>query len=307
MLRYRGEAPPPTPIPTLDHAPVYPQFMPSHETSAGENREAEARLHPAPTAATGIPALTSIPMFSSQNSLLSGIGELLAILVLALVGLMIRRRVATVPVVETVTETLGPAISLPPLYVNEYSPIAEPTSSPSLPWWTQLEQSQNAQTVQSTRGPISSADGILQPAVTSTVSTANGQFQPFATGSVSTVDGIPQLSFDEPVTVQASHSSLRPGGLRARRLVQVSSDVTSSISVNQESVRGSYPVTEEMLPLGRPGLSLPGRVLEPVANGATREVSLAGRVPELVTAGAGTRPTGGGLLRRYGMEQVGKK
>jgi hypothetical protein len=301
MLSYRGEAPAPTPTPTLDHAPIYPQFMPSHQTSAGENREAEARLHPVPTAAaqpaTGIPALTSIPMFSSQHSLLPGIGGLFAILFLALVGLMIRRRVATVPVVETVTEALEPAIALPPLYVNEYSPIAEPASSPSLFWQAQLAQFQNVQAGQATGGPISSAEGL---------------FATSGAGPVSVVDGIPQLSFDEPLTaVQAPLSALRPGGapgrLRARRLVQMPTVVTSSTSLDQKLVEGHYPVTEEMLPLGRPGLSLPERVLEPVACGATREASLSGQRPELVDAGAGTRPAGGGLLRRYGIEQAGKQ
>jgi hypothetical protein len=301
MLRYRSEAPAPTPTPTMDHAPIYPQFMPSHETSVGEDRKAEARM-PMPTPATqpanGIPGLASMQMSSAQNSLLLTIGGLLVVLALVLVGLRIRRRIPMVPALKPVTEALEPAISLPPLYVNQYSPIAEPVSSPSVPWQIEFQNVQGI--VGYSRGngsaePISSAEGLLVTSIVGSMASADGFLHSSVSGSVVEIDGVPQLSFDEPVsTVQAPQPSLRSGGepgkLRARRLVQMSPG-------------GGYPVTEMLPPLSRPGLSLPGRLPEPVAVGAG--ASLSGSEPELVGVGAGTRPVGGGLLRRYGMEQAG--
>jgi hypothetical protein len=308
MQSYRGEAPAPTPTPTLDHAPIYPQFMPSHETSMGENRTAEARMPvatPVAQPANGLPVLTGMPMFSTQNSLLPGIGGLVVVLALLLVGFRLRRRTLMVPavetVMETVTEALEPAVSLPPLYVNQYSPIAEPAWSPSLPWQAQLASFQNAQPsmrpVQAAAEPISSADGLSVAEVVGAMASVNGFLHSSASGSILKVDGVPQLSFGEPMQLaQAPQPSPRPAGesgkLRARRLVQM-------------SPQGGYPTTEMLPPLSRPGLSLPGRLAEPVGVGAASSSS--GSAPETVSTGAGTRPAGGGLLRRYAQEQAGKQ
>lgn len=297
MLRYRGEAPPPTPVPTLGHAPVYPQFMPSHETTMGEDRKAESRLHPAPTAVaqpeTGISALTNIPLLSTQNSLLLAIGAMFVMLALLLIRLNSRKHREKIQVVEAVTEALQPISPLPQLYVNEYSPIAEPASSPSSFWQEQLAQLQHAQMIQAqtSGGPISSADGLFAAPMASSVSISDDFLHTPGAAPVLMIDGVPQLSFDEPVSVaQTSQAAMgagvTPGTLRARRLVQMLSE-------------GSYPVTEQLPPFPRPGLSLPGRLPEPVAVGAPASA------PEPVGVGASTRPAGGGLLRRYGMEPAG--
>jgi hypothetical protein len=301
MLRYRGEAPAPTPVPTLGHAPVYPQFMPSHETTMGEDRKAESKLPAPPTTvaqpATGIPALTTLPTFSAQNSLPWAICALLVVLALLLVRLNSSRQRKAVQVVEAVTEALQPVSSLPPLYVNEYSPIAEPASSPSSFWQEQLAQFQNAQRVQaqaqSAGGPISSAEGLFAASVANSASISDGFLRTPGAKPVLLVDGIPQLSFYEPLSVaQTSQAAIgsggMPGSLRARRLVQM-------------PTQERYPTTEMLPPLSRPGLSLPGRLPEPVAVGAPASM------PEPVVVGAGTRPSGGGLLRRYGMEQAGRQ
>ncbi len=303
MLRYRGEAPPPTPVPTLGHAPVYPQFMPSHETTMGEDRQAESKMHPVPTPVvqpeTGIPALTGIPTFSTQSSLPWAIGALLVVLALLLIRLNSKKQRGAIQVVEAMTEELQPVSQRPPLYVNEYSPIAEPVSSPSSFWQEQLAQIQNAQLMQaqSAGEPISSAGSIFAAYMTDSVSISDAISDDFLRTPegepVLMVDGVPQLSFDEPASVAlaaqaAMGSGGMPGRLRARRLVQMSPE-------------GSYPMTEGLPPLSRPGLSLPGRLPEPVGAAAS------GSVPELVGVGAGTRPAGGGLLRRYGMEQAGRQ
>lgn len=299
MLRYRGEAPAPTPVPTLGHAPVYPQFMPSHETTMSEDRKVESKLPLAPTAVTqpetGIPALTGLSTLSTQSALPWAIGALLVVLALLLIRLNSRKQRTAVQVVEAVTEALQPVSSLPPLYVNEYSPIAEPASSPSSFWQAQLAQFQHAQMAQtqSIHGPISSADGLFATLLPDDLLSTSDDFLHTPVGEpVLMVDGIPQLSFDEPLSVaQASQSAMGPGGmpgkLRARRLVQMSPE-------------GSYLMAATFPPFPRPGLSLPGRLPEPVAVGAPANV------PELVGAGAGTRPAGGGLLRRYGMEPTSK-
>jgi hypothetical protein len=258
MLSYRGEAPPPT----LGHAPIALQFEAAHNPEADSSSQA-SRIQP-PTAATQstTPAITSNVL--PQNSLLLVIGGMMAALLLAVAGLGVRRRTAMVLEVEKVTEALEPAIALPPLYVNEYSPIAEPVSSPAFPWW---EQSQQAQPI---KEPISSADGLFAAAP------ARGNMFAFAPQPVLLIDGVPQLSFDEqPVFAGSAGRPSSMGGIP-----QLSFD--EPVAVPQPSYR--------------PGLSLPGLV---PANGNAQ--------PELEAVGARPARTGGGLLRRYAMEQAGER
>ncbi|GHO93495.1 hypothetical protein KSF_035430 [Reticulibacter mediterranei] len=260
MLRYRGEAPPPTPTPTLGHAPIALQFEAAHNPEADTSRQARTEQQPTAATQTQTPVMTGNAL--PQNSLLLVIGGLMVALLLAVAGLGVRRRTATVMEVEKVTEALEPGIELPPLYVNEFSPIAEPLSSPAFPWW---EQSQQAQPI---KEPISSADGLF--ATTS----ARGNIFSFAAEPVLVIDGVPQLSFDEqPVFTGSAGGPQSIGGVP-----QLSFD--EPIAIRQ--------------PQYRPGLSLPGLVPD---NGSAQ--------PQLESVSAGPARTGGGLLRRYAMEQAG--
>lgn len=260
MLRYRGEAPPPTPIPTLDHAPIALQFNGAHNPEADTIARARTDQQSTTDTQTTTPVLTSnaIP----QNSLLLVIGGLMVALLLAVAGLGVRRRTAMVMEVEKVTEALEPNIALPPLYVNQYSPIAEPVSSPAFPWW---EQAQQAQPI---KEPISSADGLFAS------TSSGGNMFAFAPEPVLVIDGVPQLSFDDqPVFAGSARGPQSIGGVP-----QLSFD--EPVAVRQSQYR--------------PGLSLPGLVS--VHESAQPQ-------PELV--GARSMRAGGGLLKRYAMEQAG--
>jgi hypothetical protein len=155
---------------------------------------------------------------------------------------------------------------LPPLYVNEYSPIAAPISASAFPWW---EQTQQAQPI---KEPISSANGLF--ATTS----SNGNMFAFAPEPVLVIDGVPQLSFDDQPVFAGSVG--RAGGPQSIGGVpQLSFD---------------EPVAAVRQPQYRPGLSLPG--LAPANESAQ---------PELAGVGARSARMGGGLLKRYAMEQAG--
>ncbi len=264
MVRYRNEAPAPTPIPTLDHAPIALQFENAHNPETDTLSQARTVQQPTVGTQATTPALTN--NVSLQNSLLLAIGGLVVALALVIVALGVRRPAALSIEVEKVTEALEPGLDLPPLYVNEYSPIAEPISSPALPWWEQA---------QPIKEPISSADGLFV-AAGSTVSSSGNRFA-FAPEPVLVIDGMPQLSFDvEPVFVGSAGGPTSIGGVP-----QLSFE--EPVAVRQTQYR--------------PGLSLPGRVLEP-ANASVPE--------QLETVGARPMRTGGGLLKRYALEQAGR-
>jgi hypothetical protein len=259
MLRYRGEAPPPTPTPTLGHAPIALQFEAAHNPDADTSSQA-SRVQPPTTAVTQTTTPAMAGNALPQNALLLIIGGLMVALLLVVMGLGVRRRAAMALEVEKVTEALEPGIQLPPLYVNEYSPIAEPTSSPAFPWWEQSRQAQPP-----IKEPISSADGLFAPASANMFS--------FAAEPVLVIDGVPQLSFDDQPVFAGGSQSIG--------------------SVEQLSFDEPVVVRQ---PQYRPGLSLPGLV---PANG--------GAQPQLEAVGAGPTRAGGGLLRRYAMEQAGGK
>lgn len=280
MQRYQGEAPPPTPTP--GHAPINLQVMrPAQDPVMDRGSSAREVQRPVATTTTTAPGTTS--MLPAGSALPLVIAGLMVVLALALVGWRVRRRGTTIAAVETVTEALEPAVALPPLYVNEYSPIAEPTSSLR---WEQWEVSQPAQEGQSSVEPLTAA---------------SRQLFSFVAEPISCVEGVPQLSFDESVSVQKPG---QPGKLRARRLVQVSS--SSSSWTSRDQGQNNERSTEQLQPLYLPGLSLPGRVAEPVAMEVVHELSHQEHFLELASAGAKSA-SAGGLLRRYGTGLPGRE
>lgn len=284
MLRYRSEAPPPG---RTDHVAFFPG---TSTTQSFAQAKRIPRNEPAPAPTTSVQPGTNTPAsvmpglatLLPTNQLLLIVTALLAALVLAMLGLKMRRGIPVVPAVmtETLIKTvrfneqtnpIHPITPTPALYFNEYSPIAGPVSAPELPFAFWQEPGRKTQALREPQpvGPISSADG-------------------FASSHISTNVSLP--------------------GLRVRHLIQVAAsaeqgtNATTQVPDEREQSFAAYSAnqpTTEALPPYRPGLFLPGRMPHPVGVGASTDRSISDRTVEPVAVGA-PPPSGGGLLRRYG-------
>jgi hypothetical protein len=155
MLRYHGEAPPPTvvpsPTPRLDAARIQHKQLhaaapkPALQGTTSEaahifgNAQAPATRAVAPVAAHQALAVQQNTPSTAPFIILLG---LLAALGVALWGLIIRRGIpaapASLPLAVTAMQTPSTeALALPALYVNEFSPVLAPqpvANTEQLPW-----------------------------------------------------------------------------------------------------------------------------------------------------------------------------
>ncbi len=141
MVRYRGEAPPPTSQPTIITTPTQPPLSPrNHRLIINDNSSAQV-TSTTKNAQTTFPRAieNSAPIVSIKSqqvgalpvskTLPVGLG-LLSALVIGLWGLKIRS--SALPVPGLADAATGAIPAYPPLYVNQYSPVLEPQPSPIL-------------------------------------------------------------------------------------------------------------------------------------------------------------------------------
>ena len=154
MLRYHGEAPPPTPVPSPTPRPIPTpdQVRIQHKqihvvapepATQGITREAHifGGVQPPankPTVPVADPQALVVQQGSSSTSPFITVFGLLAALAIALWGVMIRRSVPAVQLSLMVAamptspaSTEASSVALPALYVNEFSPVLVPQSLPS--------------------------------------------------------------------------------------------------------------------------------------------------------------------------------
>jgi hypothetical protein len=269
MVRYQGEAPPPTPtvvatptkppLPARNPKPAwYGDTATPVATSVQTAPRATAVPATQPVHTTTAPAPVALKPQSQVETLSIGktlpVGvALLTALLIGLWGLKIRRSglPQTQQLVATAWQANKAAMpAYPPLYVNEFSPVLEPQPSPIL-----YEIAER------------------QTAAISYEEIAERQTDEFAFPAVEQLS-FPGLSPWIPATAPAPEPVASGGGLLSRYR-------NAQAAARNDSVAERNPSTEM---LSWRGVSLPGRHPEPVA------------VPS-----AGNRS--GGLLSRYANEQ----
>jgi hypothetical protein len=294
MVRYQGEAPPPTPtvVPTPTRPPLPPRnpkptwygdTVTPVATSVQTGPQSIAVPASQPAHITTVPAPTTVPIHSTApvavvlkpqsqvetlpvSKTLPVGAALLSALLIGLWGLKIRR--SGLPQAQVVTaawraDEAVPSV-YPPLYVNEFSPVLEQQPSPIL---CEIAERQTA--------PISYEE------------IAERQTDEFAFPAVEQMS-FPGLSPWIPATAQAPEPAVSGGGLLSRyRSAQASIhnvDWPPLQASSQDYTAERRPSTEVLSWRGGRAMSLPGRHLEPVA-----------------VRSAGNK--GGGLLSRYAHER----
>lgn len=234
MIRYRGEAPPPTPTtkpvpPKPQHASIQPIVV-STATTAVVTPTAQQKQQSAPVA-TGVQQqsqahTTATPM--SSKALPLGMA-LCAALLLALWAFRMRRglTVTVQPVITTQWQPQAQASIYPPLYVNQYSPVLEQQTSPFL----------DQITAELATGPF------VFPAV---------EQIPFPGEKVLATAHVEEIITADLANDRAPQYSA--AGIAGRRFMQ--------LPAYDSSTDDYAPSTENLPPLR--GISLPGRTREPV-------------------------------------------
>jgi hypothetical protein len=296
MVRYQGEAPPPTPtvvatptkpplparnprpawygdtatpvatsVQTAPRATAVPATQPVHTTTAPAPVTAPVHTTTAP-APVALKPQSQVETLPVGKTLPVGVALLTALLI-GLWGLKIRRSglPQTQQLVATAWQANEAAVpAYPPLYVNEFSPVLEQQPLPIL-----YEIAER------------------QTAAISYEEIAERQTDEFAFPAVEQLS-FPGLSPWIPATAQAPEPVASGGGLLSRyRNAQATArsvDWSPMQASSSDSAAEHSPATETLSWRGGRAMSLPGRHSEPVA------------VPS-----GGSR--GGGLLSRYANER----